>query len=90
MLTHAAYSVLDNDTGKQLNYGQLRKHTKFQGKWNKYFSNEMVRLCQGVGKGENGLGKIVEGKNTFYIIRFEDIRKGRLNKIYYTLVVCAV
>ena len=50
----------------------------------------MVRLCQGVGKGENGLGKIVEGTNTFYIIRFEDIRKGRLNKIYYTLVVCAV
>ena len=30
MLMHASYSVLDNDTGKQLNYGQLRKHTNFQ------------------------------------------------------------
>ena len=30
MLTHAAYSVLDNDTGKQMNNGQLKKHPKFQ------------------------------------------------------------
>ena len=40
LMTHAAHSVLDNDTGKKLNYGQLRKHPKFQEtqnfflKWN--------------------------------------------------------
>ena len=28
ILMHAAYSVLDNDTGKQLNYGQLKKTSK--------------------------------------------------------------
>ena len=42
-LTHAAYLVLDNDTGKLLNYGQLRKHPDFQETWNKSFSDEMGR-----------------------------------------------
>ena len=39
LLTHVAHSVLDQETGKQLNYGQLRKHPKFQETSNKYFSN---------------------------------------------------
>ena len=90
MLTHAAYYVLEKDTGKLLNHGQLRKHPKYQETWNKYFSNEMGRLFQGVDKGKNGHGKIVEGTNTFRVIRFEDILKERLNKICYTSVVCEV
>ena len=32
----------------------------------------------------------MEGKNTFHIIKFEDIPKDRLNKICYTSVVCKV
>ena len=30
IMTHAAYSVLDNGPGKLINYGQLRKHTKYK------------------------------------------------------------
>ena len=45
-------------------------------------------LFLGVGKGKNGLGKIVEGKNIFYVVRFEDIPKDCLNDICYTSVVC--
>ena len=56
----------------------------------KPFSNEMGILCQGVGKGKNGLGKRVEGTNTFYVIHFEDMPKDRLNKICYNSVVCEV
>ena len=52
---HAAYSVLDNDTGKLINYGQLRKHPNYKETWNKYFSNEIGTLCQEVGKGRMGL-----------------------------------
>ena len=89
-MIHAAYSVLDNYTVKLMNYVQLRKHPKFQETWNKSFSNEMGRLCQGVGKGKNGLGKIVEGKNNSNVIRFEDIPKDRLNKICYNSVLCEV
>ena len=87
-MTHVAYLVLDHDTGEQLNYGQLRKHPKFQETWNKYFSNEMGRLCQGVGTGENGLGNGLDGTDTFYVIKFEDIPKERINEICYTSLVC--
>ena len=50
----------------------------------------MVRLCQGVGTGPNGIGKRIEGTNTFFVINFEDIPKDRLNEICYTSVVCEV
>ena len=50
----------------------------------------MGRLCQGVGTGKNGKGKIIEGTNTFFTIKFEDIPKDRLNEICYTSVVCEV
>ena len=50
----------------------------------------MGRLCQGVCTGGNGLGKRVEGTDTFYVIKFEDIPKDRLNKICYTSVVFEV
>ena len=50
----------------------------------------MGRLCQGVGTGTNGTGNRVEGKNTFHVIKFEDIPKYRINEICYTSVVCEV
>ena len=65
VLTYVANSVLEQETGKQLNYGKLRKHPKFQETWNKSFSNKMGILCQGVGTGPNGTGEIIEGTNTF-------------------------
>ena len=85
-----AKSVLEQETVKQLNYGQLRKHPRLQETWNKSFSNEKGRLCQGVGKGPNGKGNRIEGTNTFFVIKFEDIPKYRLNEICYTSVVCEV
>ena len=90
LLTHLAYLFLYHDTGKQLDYGQLRKHAKFQETWNKSFTNKMGRLYQGFGKGKNGLDKRLEVPNTFNVIRFEDIPKDRQNKICYTSVVCEV
>ena len=50
----------------------------------------MGRLCQGVGTGKNCIGKRVEGQNKFYVIKFEDIPKDRINDICYTSVVCEV
>ena len=32
----------------------------------------------------------MEGTDTFYVIKFEDISKDRLNKIFYNSVVCEV
>ena len=50
----------------------------------------MGRLCEGVGNSLNGKGKRIEGTNTFFVIKFEDISKDRLNEICYTSVVCEV
>ena len=50
----------------------------------------MGRLCQGVGKGPNGKGKRIEGTNTLFVIKFEEIPKDRLNEICYTSLVCEV
>ena len=85
-----AHSVLEHETGKQLNYGQLKKHPRLQETWKTSFSNKMGRLCQGVGTGPNGKGKRIEGTNKFCTIKFENIPKDRLNEICYTSVVCEV
>ena len=50
----------------------------------------MGRLFQGLVTGKNGLGKIVEGTDTFYVMKFEDIPKDRLNGVCYTSGVCEV
>ena len=47
-------------------------------------------LCQGVVKCPNGKGKRIEGKNTFFAIKFDNIPKDRLNEICYKSVVCEV
>ena len=49
LLTHIENSVLEQEIGKQLNYGLLRKHPIFQETRNNFFSNEIGRLCQGFG-----------------------------------------
>ena len=70
LLTHMANSVLKHEKVKHLNYGQLRKHPRLQETWKTSFSNEMGRLCQGVGKGPNGKGKRIDGTNTLFAIKF--------------------
>ena len=44
LLTNMANSVLEHETGKQINYGQLRKNPRLQVTWKTSFSNEMGRL----------------------------------------------
>ena len=44
----------------------------------------MGRFCQVVGTGKNFLGKILEGTDTFYVIKFEDIPNYWLDEICYT------
>ena len=50
----------------------------------------MGRLCQGVGKVKNGIGKGVEVTNKFYVIRFKDIPKDSLKNICYNSAVCEI
>ena len=66
--------VLDNETGESLEYIQLRRHLKYKEVWNTSYSNELGRLCQGVGSGTSETKKqLVKGTNIFRVIKFENI-----------------
>ncbi len=55
----------------------------------KSYSNEMGRLCQGVGKGSKGpKNQRVAGTDTFRVIKLGDIPKERRKEICHTRVVC--
>ena len=80
---------MDTVTGETLEHRKLRRHPKYKKTWDQSYSNELGRLCQGIGKGSKGpKHQRVEGTDTFQIIRYEDIPHDRRNKITYTKVVC--
>ena len=55
------------------------------------YSNELRRLCQGVGKGTDGThNQCVRGADTFKVIFYADIPLDRRKEITYTKVVFKV
>ena len=87
----AAMPVLDKETGKTLEFRQLRNHPKFKDTWNTSYCNELGRLCQGIGHGSAGPQlQRVKGTNTFRIIRYDDIPTEKRSDICHTRVVCEV
>lgn len=90
-LAEWALPVLDKETGHTLEHRQLRRHPKYKHIWDTSYANELGRLCQGVGKGDQGTKKQrVAGTDTFRAIQFDDIPKDRRDQITYTKVVCEV
>ena len=83
--------VLDETSGQLLQYCQLSKHLKFAHIWNTSYANELVQLCQGIGKVSKGpRNQLVEGTNTLRIIKFEDIPQDKRKEICHSMVVCEV
>ena len=83
--------VLDAETGKTLEYRQLRQHPKYKDIWEQSYSNELGRLFQGIGDGTAGPKKQrVAGTETFQVIKHGDIPKDCLKEVTYTKVVCEV
>ena len=85
-----ALSVLDPTTGEFLEHRQLRRDPKYKPVWDKSYSNELGRLCQGIGTGASPTSKRVEGTNTFFLINYNDIPAHKRKEICHTLVVCEV
>ena len=87
-----ANPVLDQSTGKTLEHRQLRKHPDYKETWDTSYSNELGRLCQGIGsiksKSPGSNTKRVEGTNTMRPIMFHKIPKERHADIAHTRVVC--
>ena len=74
-----------------MEYKQLRQHPTLRRIWETSYCNEMGRLCQGIGSGEKGPNhQRVAGTDTFRVIKFFDIPKGRRPDIAFVRVVCEV
>ena len=82
---------LYNETGELLEYSQLRRHPKYKKVWNTSYSNELGRICQGVGSGtREGNKQRVKGTDTFRVIKLENITLKHRKVICHTSVVCEV
>eukprot|EP00984_Skeletonema_dohrnii_P002295 scaffold797_cov118-Skeletonema_dohrnii-CCMP3373.AAC.10 len=78
-----AMAVMDQETGKMLNYRQLLRDPKYRKDWLISAANEFGRLAQGVGNR-------VKGTNTIKFIRKEDVPKQRMKDVTYGQFVCTV
>ena len=86
-----AMPVLNEETGLFMEYRELRKHPHFSKIWNNSASNELGRLLQGIGEGDQGQGnQRVDGTDTFRVIKYEDIPPERRKEICFTSTVCKV
>eukprot|EP00804_Cyclotella_cryptica_P007750 CCRYP_001365-RA/>CCRYP_001365-RA protein AED:0.30 eAED:0.30 QI:0/0/0/1/1/1/2/0/421 len=75
-----AMPMLDQDTGQLLEHKQLRRHPQHKATWDASYSNELGRLCQGIGHHpQYKHKKRIEGTKNFKLIQYQDIpnqRKG--------------
>ncbi|EJK62273.1 hypothetical protein THAOC_17120, partial [Thalassiosira oceanica] len=78
-----ALAVLDQDSGKLLNYRQLLRDPKYRKDWMLSAANEFGRLAQGVGNR-------IKGTDTMTFIRMDEIPKDRLKDVTYLQMTCSV
>jgi hypothetical protein len=78
-----ASSVLDQDTGKMLEYHQLLRDPKHKAIWSKAGANEFGRLAQGVGRR-------IDGTNTNFFVHKHEILQDRLKDVTYIKFVLAI
>ncbi len=75
--------VLDQDTGKMLEYHQLLPDPKHQAIWSKVGVNEFGRLAQEVGKR-------IDGTNTIFFVHKHEIPQDRLKDVTYIKFVLSI
>ena len=77
-------AVMDEQTGRLLNYKQLMRYPKYKKIWSTLSANEFGRLANGVG------GRIKNPTNTIKFIRKKDIPIARRKDVTYGSFVCSV
>jgi len=73
------HMVLDEDTGKTLEYRQLAKHPKYKEAWTTSYANELGRLTQGI--------RDIPGTNMMFFIPKEDIPPERQKDVTFGKIV---
>eukprot|EP00804_Cyclotella_cryptica_P012573 CCRYP_014710-RA/>CCRYP_014710-RA protein AED:0.34 eAED:0.26 QI:0/0/0/1/0/0/2/0/588 len=73
------HAVLNEDSGKILEYRQLIKHPKYADTWTTSYANELGRLTQGI--------RDIPGTNTMTFIHQKDIPHNRLKDVTFGKIV---
>ena len=73
-----AFAILDEETGKTLEFRQLIKLEKYRTIWMHSFANELGRLAQGI--------RDIPGTNTINFIPFSEVPEGEA--VTYGRIVC--
>eukprot|EP01082_Thalassiosira_pseudonana_P004270 g3915.t1 g3915 contig14:1435-2889(-) len=79
---HFAFAVIDEETGKSLEYKDLMKLDKYKRIWSTSFANELGRLTQGI--------RDIPGTNTMFYIHKSEIPEDRRKDITYGRIVVVV
>jgi hypothetical protein len=80
--------VLDLASSKILKHRQLRQHPEYKDVWDTSYTNELGRLCQGVGvHPQDPTRKRVDGTNTLKPMQYANIPIDRQSDIAHTRVV---
>ena len=82
-LCDLANAVLDGDTGEMLEYRHLITRPKYKEVWGDAYGKEVGRLAQGIP------GK-VEGTNTLFFIRKDEVPADRVKDVTRDRIVCNV
>ena len=75
-ITKMANMIIDDDTGKELNYRQLSKNAKHQKIWKQYFANK-------IGRSPQGAGGCMEGTYTMFLIAQYQAPRDQLKGVTY-------
>jgi hypothetical protein len=84
---YRACAVIDEETGKSMEYRDLLKDPKHRETWSRAAANEHGRLFNGVGKNADGTQR-VKGTNTCRWIKKSQVPKGK--RVTYARTVVAV
>ena len=81
---HQAMAVMDNDTGKLLNYRQLMNNPKYKKAWSQSAAKKFGQLANGIG------GRIKNPTNTIEFISQHKVPEDCRKDITYGQFVCSV
>ena len=77
-------AVVDEQTGRLLNYKQMMQDPKYKKNWSTFSANEFGRLANGIGD------RIKKPTTTIKVIRKKDISLVRRKDVTYGSFVCNV
>jgi hypothetical protein len=84
---YRADAVINEETGKPMEYKDLLKDPKYREDWFRAAANKFGRLFNGVGKNADGTQRVV-GTNTCHWIRRSQVPRGK--KVTYACTVVAI